>query len=64
MVRLRLKGLLSDFQHHREALLDRYGDTGGHLRRDVPVVGAQRDGKTLDMNYVLVPHSGGTITEA
>jgi hypothetical protein len=30
----------------------------------VPVVGAQRDGKTLDMNYVLVPHSGGTITEA
>jgi hypothetical protein len=25
---------------------------------------AQRDGKTLDMNYVLVPHSGGTITEA
>ena len=25
---------------------------------------AQRDGKTLDMNYVLVFHSGGTITEA
>ena len=32
---------------------------GALLRRT-----AQRDGKTLDMNYVLVSHSGGTITEA
>ena len=35
-----LKRLLSDFQHHRKALLDRRGDTGGHLGGGVPVVGA------------------------
>jgi hypothetical protein len=29
VVRLGLKSLLSDLQHHREALLDRRGDTGG-----------------------------------
>jgi hypothetical protein len=38
-VRLGLKGLLSHPQDHREALLDRYGDAGGHLRGGVPVEG-------------------------
>jgi hypothetical protein len=32
-----LKDLLSDLQNHREALLDRCGDAGGHLRGGVPV---------------------------
>ena len=35
-----LKGLLGDLQHQPEALLDRHGDAGGHLRSGVPVVGA------------------------
>jgi hypothetical protein len=34
-----LEGLLRDLQHHFEALLDRGGDAGGHLRGGVPVVG-------------------------
>jgi hypothetical protein len=35
-----LEGLLGDLQHHREALLDRRCDAGGHLGGGVPVVGA------------------------
>ena len=52
-----LQGLLGDFQHHREALLDRYGDTAGHLRRGVPVVGTHGTAPLLaDAAGGLVPH--------
>jgi galactose mutarotase-like enzyme len=52
-----LKGLLSDLQHHREALLDRYGDAGGHLRGGVPVVGAHGTAALLaGAAGRLVPH--------
>ena len=37
---MRSKSLLRDLQHHPEALLDRRGDPGGHLRGGVAVVGA------------------------
>jgi hypothetical protein len=52
-----LKGPLGDPQHHREALLDRCGDAGGHLRRGVAVVGAHGAAALLaGAAGSLVPH--------
>ena len=56
-MRLGLKGLLSDLQHHREALLDRGRDAGGHLGGGVPVVGAHGAAPLLtEAAGGLVPH--------
>jgi hypothetical protein len=52
-----LKDLLSDLQHHREALLDGRGDAGGHLRSGVPVMGAHGAAALLAGTAGgLVPH--------
>jgi hypothetical protein len=59
-----LKGLLSDLQHHREALLDGHGDAAGHLRGGVPVVGAHGTAAPLAgaagglMAHHLIDHPG------